>query len=189
MQENIALLLSAALGALAAGLFGLLIERTKRHNEMLSIANAFMGEIKALLIKVEERKYIKILRRSSETGEFIQIPAKQNYFEVYQKNCDKIGILPARLTLEIAKFYIFAKAFVEDLQIYCSDYRAEYKDLYKQNYRELADLLEIINHIGTKVVIKVQALNKFERIKMQERYNLRNLGIFIRKSLRKWRKA
>src|SRR5690242_13675343 len=120
MADNLALLLSAVLGAMAGGMISLVVEQRKRRMEMLSLANAFYGEVKALISKVEQRGYISALKSAAAKKRFLAIEARQNYFEVYEKNCDRLGMLPPQLTYEIAKFYIFAKAFVDDVNAYCS---------------------------------------------------------------------
>ncbi len=154
-------LLSAILGAFASGLFGIISEKSRHRQEVLSIANAFYGEVKAILEKVERRGYIQILRQAEKDKKFIHIDAKQNYFEVFANNCERIGLVPADLTFEITKFYIFAKAFVEDTDSYCSLSAQNINN--SANYTEMADILEEIRSTGNKIIEKVETMNGTEK--------------------------
>lgn len=151
-------LCSAILGALAAGVWSMVMESRRRKGKRISLANAFYGEISALLSKVGHRGYIEKLRLGAKENQFVLIDARQDYFVVYRKNCERIGLLPPALTAEIVKFYIFAKAFIEDTESYCT---IEHKNLKPQlHYNQMADLLEHILHIGMNVMTQVEAINR-----------------------------
>ncbi|NDF11365.1 MAG: hypothetical protein EB060_00910 [Proteobacteria bacterium] len=166
MESNIAVLLSAILGALAGGVANMWLEARRRNNEMMGLANAFYGEVVALLTKVEQRKYVQELRDAAKKGRRVLLDAKQNYFAVYERNCEKLGLLPPDLTVEIAKFYIYAKAFIDDTDTYCSLEKHEFLNPKKQ-YNDMADLLEEIGRIGMRIIGQVGQMNKRYGIVLQ----------------------
>jgi hypothetical protein len=175
MADNIALLLSAVLGAMAGGMISLIVEYRKRRMETVSLANAFYGEIKALLSKVEKRDYIPMLLAAAKQKKFIAIEAKQNYFEVYENNCDRIGMLPPHLTYEITKFYIFAKAFVDDANAYCDS--DDPRQSHHKQYKMMADLLEDIGEAGQSVIRNVESMNRHANVRLiRARYRRRKEG-------------
>jgi len=96
-------LLQTLVGGLLTFLGGLLgsviIQQQQRKAERNSLASAFYGEIQALLKIIERRQYIQRIQeaiediRSNREISF-RIKVTRKYFNVYEKNLDKIGILP-----------------------------------------------------------------------------------------------
>lgn len=90
--------------------------RTRR-----AIAGAFAGEIGAVCSIIRYRKYLEHAKQALEYVRQSQQPfrlkmiVKQEYFSIYHSNSSAIGLLPARLAMDIAKFYTQAKALLEDV--------------------------------------------------------------------------
>jgi len=113
-----------------------------RYHELRSrkaLAGSLAGEIEGIIRAVERRNYIdgldRIIQRQREVRQrtaaapgqqsLVQAPIRItfpafgvrisfNYFSVFDKACDKIGVL-GDISGEVALFYTLAKGIVEDL--------------------------------------------------------------------------
>lgn len=119
-------LLQTLVGGLLTFLGGLLgsviIQQRQRKAERNSLASAFYGEIQALLKIIERRQYIQRIQeaikdiRSNREISF-RIKVTRKYFNVYEKNLDKIGILPNPLPEKIVDIYTVMTAILDDLDL------------------------------------------------------------------------
>ena len=59
----------------------------------------------------------KCFEVSSQSGklQYLSFSISNNYFEVFQKNVDRIGSLPPPLAADVAEIYVYMKGAVEDL--------------------------------------------------------------------------
>lgn len=139
-----------------------LIQQQQRRSERKNLASAFYGEIKALVRIVERRRYvqgikdrIKVLEKGGETK--FKVRVEQKYFNVYDKNLDKIGILPEPLPEEIVDLYTVMTSILEDLatlnesSIYEGDPEIIIKHLV-----ELQSLFEYMIESGYKICKKIR---------------------------------
>jgi hypothetical protein len=119
-------LLQTLMGGLLTFLGGLLgsviIQQRQRKAERNSLASAFYGEIQALIGIVERRRYIQGIQQSIEDLRLnrkisFRIRVTRKYFNVYEKNLDKIGILPNPLPEKIVDVYTVMTAILEDLDL------------------------------------------------------------------------
>lgn len=119
-------LLQTLVGGLLTFLGGLLgnviIQQRQRKVERNSLASAFYGEIQALIGIVERRQYIQGIQKSIEALRLnrkvsFHIRVTRKYFNVYEKNLDKIGILPNPLPEKIVDVYTVMTAILEDLDL------------------------------------------------------------------------
>jgi hypothetical protein len=103
------------------GLLGnVLIQQRQRKAERNSLSSAFYGEIQALVKIIERRQYIQGIQRAindARSGREIslRIRVTRKYFNVYEKNLDKIGILPNPLPEKIVNIYTVMTTILEDL--------------------------------------------------------------------------
>ena len=94
--------------------------RWEMNEERKSLAAAFLGEILAILRIVEYREYVASFQAflpHLEAGERIELPTisvKQDYFDVYRGNVNRLGLLPAGTAEEVAFHYTRMKSIVED---------------------------------------------------------------------------
>ncbi len=119
MTELFAALVGGVLALLGSFLFHWHSSRENRK----SLAQAFVGEIRAILVLIEKRKYHESLERwrtsmlegqSSPGRAFMAMP-KQNYFTIFEANASKIGVLPRRASMHVVRFYVLTKSLLEDL--------------------------------------------------------------------------
>jgi transcriptional regulator with PAS, ATPase and Fis domain len=145
------------LGGIAGNI---LIQRSQRQSEKRNIASAFAGEIGALLSIVEKRDYtkgikdiIESIKQTQEKKKFY-FKARKNYFNIFEKNAEKIGLLDVPLPEKITTFYIQAFAILEDIEneevlerelndiIY---FHEELLNLFEETIKLGKEILSIIN--------------------------------------------
>jgi len=120
MDQGWAALFGAMIGAVAGLGSAWWIERTRAKRVEKSLALALRAEITAILDILQERGYIEFLDyyiqkfKGGERPKFQTPSVKQNYFTVYEQNASSIGSLPSDVSPLVARFYTFAKAFIED---------------------------------------------------------------------------
>lgn len=83
--------------------------------------HAFAGETGAVVAIIRRRQYLRQIEEriaALNQGKMVEIQKReltQDYFQTYNANVGKIGILPADQANDIAKLYIFAGQLFEDL--------------------------------------------------------------------------
>lgn len=147
------------------GLLGnFLIQHQQRKAEKRSLASAFYGEIQALIRIVERRQYIQEIIDSIDTiesGEKVLygIRITRKYFNVYEKNLDKIGILPNPLPEEIVDLYTVMTAILEDLdQINETGFYNQEAEIVILYLKELQSLFEYAVESGQRVCKKIKSM-------------------------------
>jgi len=163
--------LAGGLLTFLGGLLGsFLIQRAQRKTETESLASALYGEISASLLVLERRRYIQIL---SEALPGIKARGKAglSYFEisdggsfsVYEKNADKIGLLPNPLPERIFLFYGMITGALNDLGS-LSKLKSEVNNPseVEQYFIDLINDLNKVVESGTD--IQAQIRSKFKRI-------------------------
>ncbi|ALP62844.1 hypothetical protein [Paraburkholderia caribensis] len=120
---------AALLGALVGGAISLATslastvgaEAFKQRREARNLAYAFQGGINAILVIVEERKYVNLINQAVQAGcaghplTAMKISAKRNYVELYNKNVDKLGLLHVAVAQRIPVFYTCVNSLLEDI--------------------------------------------------------------------------
>jgi hypothetical protein len=107
----------------SGGLLGnFLLQKQQRNAEKINLASAFCGEIQALIRIIERRQYIRAIDltiRGLQAGKKISLTIRitRDYLRVYDKNVDKIGILPSPLPEKIVDFYMAIVGIYEDLDL------------------------------------------------------------------------
>jgi hypothetical protein len=170
MDAAVAGLIGTAIGA-ASGLLGAIITvgwnfRLQSRKERKSIASAFYGEIGALLEIVERRKYIQGIEASlTSIGAEFRSPYSfkitRSYFNVYEKNIDKIGLLPNPLPEKVVLLYTIAFSILEDID-----------SLNKEDFNQWDDseakyfLRELLNLFNEAILVggQVQDLIRKKRL-------------------------
>ena len=121
-MDQIAGILVGGFLAIAGGIAGSVVpivlqNRRERH----ALAYSLAGEISSLIEIAEQRKYeqsieaIIQLVRATKQPLFVSVRIEQHYFVVYEANASKIGLLPKETARNVAKFYTYAKSFIEDV--------------------------------------------------------------------------
>lgn len=93
------------------------------RRERKSIARAFAGEIGAIAHIVDRRGYIAAIetriKRAQETGQAqtFRIFIRRNYFQVFESNNAKLGLLPSGLAQDVVMFYTLCKSIIEDVDL------------------------------------------------------------------------
>ena len=139
-----------------------LLEKSKHKRDSKSLALAFRGELIAIRKIVNHRNYLEFLTeiinhiKTTNEPRIIKINARQNYFNVYEKNVDKLGMLPNPLPELIATFYTQAKSVLEDLETLNEGaYSSANAELMIHFYEELHSLLyqsmELIDDIVQEI--------------------------------------
>jgi hypothetical protein len=145
------------------GLLGsFLIQKQQRRAEQKSLASAFYGEIKALVGIIEKRQYIQGIKTSihhlkSGRKSPFQVRVTRKYFNVYEKNLDKIGILPNPLPEEIVDLYTVMTAILEDLDtINEPEFYKQGNEIAIQYLTELQSLFEYSVESCHKICKKIK---------------------------------
>jgi hypothetical protein len=111
-------LLAAGGGVTAQWVTHYLNDRRTRR----AVAGAFAGEIGAICSIIRRRKYLEhaqqflSLVQQSQQPLRIMVMITQEYFTIYHSNSSAIGLLPAPLAMDIAKFYTQLKALMEEVR-------------------------------------------------------------------------
>lgn len=93
-----------------------------RHKRT-SMKQAFAGEIGALIDIIERRGYLSELDRliagipAEDASIFMSVKITHNYFDVYDNHCQHLGALQNELPRRVTRFYVYAKALVEDFAV------------------------------------------------------------------------
>jgi len=134
--------LIAVLGGISAQVATHLL---KTKHERRNLAQAFAGEIGAIVDIVQRRGYLQHIKSLIEIAKKGDIPRiysvkiTKRYFLVYEANAKNLGILSGDMPRLIAKFYTFIQALIEDVtepQNYPNSKEAALKSL-----NELHDML------------------------------------------------
>jgi hypothetical protein len=152
----------ALIGGCAAffGSFALRLHELK--TERRNVASAFFGELIALRSISERRKYIDHIRAGVEriktTNQpfFFHIRIKGKYFQVYEANIGKMGLLHAPIPQLISVFYTQCQSIMEDMEAmdegrYVNMNAAESLALMTQ----LLALFEDTRTVGDKVLLAI----------------------------------
>jgi hypothetical protein len=97
-------------------------DRLKRATDRQQLAGAICGELKGILSLVEHRNIASILRKSCEASleaqklKYLSFKIRQNYFEVFEKNVERIGCLPPSVVADVTEVYVYLKGALEDLK-------------------------------------------------------------------------
>ena len=145
------------------GLLGnILLQQRQRRSERNSLASAFYGEIQALIGIVEKRQYIEGIRDSIhglKSGKKIlyQMRVTRKYFNVYEKNLDKIGILPNPLPEKIVELYTVMTAILEDLDLINEpEFCKEDSEILISHLIELQSLFEYAVSCGRRICQQIK---------------------------------
>jgi hypothetical protein len=148
----------ALLGVVVGGALGIIGNWIQAYGaeqrEIKAIKAAFRGEISAIITLVEHRDYIKIFRDLSQymrqTRDVLpfNIVVTQKYFQVYEKNLDKIGKSGSEAR-DICNFYTNCFGVLEDFETIRAHYErghvrgpGPFLEEQIMLYSRLADFLE-----------------------------------------------
>lgn len=119
---------------------------SESHRSRTQLAAALAGEILALTDLLKTRKQAQVLLDAIDEKHWAQslvvipVESPENYFKIYDANADKIGSLPARLALDVVRYYSGMKASL-----------AELKTLEKGSYRSWpeAEIMSLLMRVST----------------------------------------
>lgn len=110
------------LSVIIAGIFGAVFTKfLEEFRQRRSLSHALAGEIEAILNVIRHRGYIagldEAINKIETTGESwsFRVRVEQNYFSVYERNADRIGLLRNGAASDVAHFYTYLKSLIEDL--------------------------------------------------------------------------
>ena len=135
-----------------------LIQRSQRRAETESLASAFYGEIGALLFIAEKKRYLELVTtaleqcRNGNKRDVVVFEVSRNFFNVYDRNVQKIGLLPAPVPEKVVLFYTLALAIVEDLSAIGKGRLKEYDTSEVEHIlTELLTLFGNVIELGTEL--------------------------------------
>lgn len=111
----------AVVGGFASTIF---VEWRRNNTESRQLAFAFRGELQALSTIANKRGYVEhiqsLIKTMQQTKQpvFARVHVRRDYFNVFNSNVNKIGMLKNPLPELIARFYVQANSILEDLQSY-----------------------------------------------------------------------
>jgi len=106
---------AVVVGGLLTTFCQLILNWHKNKQAARQVALAFKGEIESLLLITEKRKYIELLEEAINLGQPFYFRITFSYFNIYDRNADKIGLLKGDLPQKISTFYTQAYAILEDI--------------------------------------------------------------------------
>ncbi len=155
-------LISTLVGGLLTFLGGLtgsyLVQKFQRDADRKNLASAFYGEISALLEITEKRQYIQgveaNLQEIKTTGRtnLMSFAVTLKYFNVYDQNVGKLGVLLAPLPEKIVSFYTLTFAAIEDFQeIASGKYQNSNAAAIEKMLEELLDICNEAVALGKEI--------------------------------------
>ena len=116
-------ILGAAVGAVASFVPNLITDYFRNKRESKKIEASLIAEIKALVEVADTRKYLATLEQISTylqsqpvgTNYQITVNAPQEYSRIYQTNAHQIGLVKAKVAVEIVRFHQLIDAVVQDV--------------------------------------------------------------------------
>ena len=111
----------AIIGGLVSNLF---VEWRRNVVESKRLAYAFKGELQALSSIARKRRYTEIINyyiaemEKTRQPLFVNIQVRREYFNVFNSNVSKLGLLKNPLPELLATFYVQSNSILEDLQSY-----------------------------------------------------------------------
>jgi hypothetical protein len=158
----IGVVIGAVIGGVGSFCGSYCLENSKFKREKRNVALAFAGEIAALRRIVELRHYVQgienTLQHIRQTREpfYLFLPITREYFNVYNQNVSRIGVLDDPLPRLIAVFYTQGNAILEDFHGMTTG-ALEGRDIdwlivfYKQLLELLPDTLDVGDEILAEV--------------------------------------
>ena len=153
-------LVSVIVGGVLALAGGVIVKFWEDRRGRRALAYAFVGEINAIVVMVEQRGYEKYLadlqKAVHATNEPLNphVPVTQNYFVIYEANADKVGLLPRDAARDIALFYTQAKGLMEDVGENAAVPRTGQEALQKLG--QMQAILGNIATVGKRVVERLE---------------------------------
>lgn len=179
----------SAIAALVGTLLGggltiasnLLLEHVRNAAKAQQLAHAVAGEASALVMIVEARGYISLIKTLAELarqGERrrLEIIARRNYFPTIEANLGLIGLLPADLPILVPRLLTFSKSALEDFDRLATATDPEIAELnLALQYDQLAAVLEEAMSTARKIVVAVAAIygSPHNRLPIRLKWRLR----------------
>jgi hypothetical protein len=136
--------------------------RERRKAEQLS--HAIAGEISALLLIVDARRYIEAIQANlalarAGTVSLLKVRIEQTYFSVIEANLQNIGMLPAELPLLIPKFLTLSKSTLEDISaIRAGDWDDKTAAELEPMYDGLNQVIQAATSNGRQIVALIETI-------------------------------
>lgn len=112
----------ALVGAVSTIIPNYLLELKKRRDERLSVTNALVAEVQAILTIVEHRKYIESMKQvvdglRERPGTLFQyrVQIPDHYSRVYQAHVARLGVVERKLAARLIEFHQLVDAVVQDI--------------------------------------------------------------------------
>jgi len=113
-------LLSAFIGAIAAGLLQTIIAVCDRKKKSEAVLTALSSEVDSICRLIRYRGYLEDVDRELANIESVDISQLQiiidirsNYFSVYEGSVHELGFLKPEQSAKITKFYAYCKSFID----------------------------------------------------------------------------
>ncbi|QFT39669.1 MULTISPECIES: hypothetical protein [unclassified Vibrio] len=118
---------SALGGALVGGLVTFFptkyLEDRKQKQFALQVRNCIIAEVSALIRVIENRKYVKAIEeavdhlRNNPTDTYtLEADIPIHYSQIYQAQCQNLGVLDRTVARDIISFYQLVDAVVQDIK-------------------------------------------------------------------------
>lgn len=152
-------------------------ELVKKKRELLleriHLAGSFIGELEGILYLLDTRNVSGEYKNNAEniknngTSEILKFPVKREYFNVYNKSCERLGVFSEGLGKDIARIYTYANGVIDFLIAISTDFYQKEPNYYKIKIcNDIAkDVDGVVREIG-KVIGKLKKEQKTARKKV-----------------------
>jgi hypothetical protein len=158
----VGVVIGAVIGGVGSFLANYCLEKSKLRMERRNLALAFAGEIAALRRIVELRRYADGIQQTLQTviqtrePFYLSMPISREYFNVYNQNVNRIGILEDPLPRLIATYYTQANAILEDFHGFSTGvFNDRDIDSLIATYQQLLELFEDTLNVGDEILVEV----------------------------------
>ena len=154
----IAAVLGALVGALAAFIPNIIVEKHRRKSEADLVEASLIAEMTALTEVAKERRYMSLLEeviaqlQQQPAGTTVQFATNvpPHYSRVYQANAHRIGLIDKDKATDIIRFHQFIDAVVQDVTEGGVLYSGGHLQAFMENHQILSRAFAISAKYGSR---------------------------------------
>ncbi|MGD0660327.1 MAG: hypothetical protein ABSD38_19885 [Syntrophorhabdales bacterium] len=113
----------ALVGAVAAIVPNMLIERFRERRATKALTDAIVCEVSALLTIIKHRRYVETMEQIVETlsstpgsTRQFEVTISYDYFKIYHANLERIDLIDHSIRVKVVTFYQLLEAVIQDVK-------------------------------------------------------------------------